>query len=80
MADVCRWKGTQTVPNPMYGLDTAVSFDREFEHKVAEMEREDDETYLVDVRYQINAWQGLGMAPWPFAMGADWAQSHGVSA
>jgi len=80
LADVCRWKGTQTVPNPMYGLDTAVSFDREFEHKVAEMEREDDETYLVDVRYQINAWQGLGMAPWPFAMGADWAQSHGVSA
>jgi hypothetical protein len=80
LADVCRWKGTQTAPNPMYGLDTAVSFDREFEHKVAEMEREDDETYLVDVRYQINAWQGLGMAPWPFAMGADWAQSHGVSA
>ena len=80
LADVCRWKGTQTVPNPMYGLDTATSFDREFEHKVAEMEREDDETYLVDVRYQINAWQGLGMAPWPFAMGADWAQSHGVSA
>ena len=80
LADVCRWRGTSTTPNPMYGLDTALSFEKEFQMKVAEMEREDDETYLVDVRYQISSWQGLGMAPMPFAMGADWAQSHGVSA
>jgi len=80
LADVCRWRGSQTTPNPMYGLDTAMSFEKEFQMKVAEMEREDDEVYLVDVRYQLNSWQGLGMAPMPFAMGADWAQSHAVSA
>lgn len=80
LADVCRWRGSQTTPNPMYGLDTAMSFEKEFQLKVAEMEREDDEVYLVDVRYQLNSWQGLGMAPMPFAMGANWAQSHAVSA
>lgn len=80
LADVCRWRGTEIRANPMYGMDTAVSYEREFQEKVAEMEREDDEVYLQDVRYQINNWQGLGMAPMPFSMGADWAQSHAVGA
>lgn len=80
LSDVCRWKGTETRANPMYGLDTAMSFEKEFQMKVAEMEREDDEVYLQDVRYTISSWSGLGMAPMPFAMGADWSQSHAVSA
>ena len=80
LADVCRWRGSQTTPNPMYGLDTAMSFEKEFQMKVAELEREDDEVYLVDVRYQITSWMGLSMAPFPLAMGANWAQTHGVSA
>lgn len=80
LADVCRWRGTETKANPMYGLDTAMSFDREFERKVAEMEREDDETYQTSVRYQLSSYGSLGMAPMPFAFGADWAQSHAISA
>lgn len=80
LADVCRWRGTETRPNPMYGLDTAMSFEKEFQVKVAEMEREDDEVYLDSVRYQLNSWNSLGMASMPFSMGANWAQSHAVSA
>jgi hypothetical protein len=80
LSDVCRWKGTETRNNPMYGLDTAMSFEKEFQVKVAEMEREDDEVYLTSVRYQINSYSGLGLAPMPFSMGADWAQNHAVGA
>jgi hypothetical protein len=80
LADVCRWRGTETRANPMYGLDVAMSFEKEFQMKVAEMEREDDEVYLQDARYTLNAWNNLGMAPMSFAMGANWAQSHAVSA
>jgi len=80
LADVCRWRGSGSTANPMYGLDTAMSFEKEFQAKVAEMEREDDEVYLESVRYQLNSWTSLGMAPMPFAMGANWAQSHAVGA
>lgn len=80
LSDVCRWRGSGSTTNPMYGLDTAMSFEKEFQMKVAEMEREDDEVYLVDVKYTLNSWSSLGMAPMPFSMGANWAQSHAVSA
>ena len=78
LADVCRWRGTETRSNPMYGLDNAMSFDKEFERKVAEMEREDDEVYLQDIRYQLQTMNALDAAPFPY--GANWAQSHGVPA
>lgn len=77
LADVCRWKGTETRNNTMYGLDTAMSFEKEFQAKVAEMEREDDEVYCVDVRYQMESFSLLEYAPFPY--GANWAQSHAVS-
>jgi hypothetical protein len=78
LADLCRWRGTETRSNPMYGLDNAMSFEKEFQAKVAELEREDDEVYLVDVRYQIESMTALDLAPFPY--GANWAQSHGVPA
>lgn len=76
LADVCRWKGTEQRANPMYGLDTAMSFEKEFQAKVAELEREDDEVYCVDTRYQMESFSLLEYAPFPF--GANWAQSHAV--
>lgn len=78
LADVCRWKGSEGRNNPMYGLDTALSFEKEFQAKVAELEREDDEVYCVDVRYQMESFSLLEYAPFPY--GANWAQSHGVMA
>jgi hypothetical protein len=78
LADVCRWKGTVGQANPMYGLDIAMSFEKEFQAKVAEMEREDDEVYCADVRYQMESFSLLEYAPFPY--GADWAQSHAVGA
>jgi hypothetical protein len=77
LADVCRWKGTETRANPMYGLDTAIVFEKEFQAKVAEMEREDDEVYCIDVRYQMESFSLMEYAPFPF--GANWAQSHAVA-
>jgi hypothetical protein len=78
LADVCRWKGTVGQANPMYGLDIAMSFEKEFQAKVAEMEREDDEVYCVDTRYQMESFSLLEYAPFPY--GANWAQNHAVGA
>lgn len=78
LADVCRWKGSDSRTNTMYGLDTAMSFEKEFQAKVAELEREDDEVYETDVRYQMDTYSMLQCAPFPY--GANWAQSHGVGA
>jgi len=76
LADVCRWRGTQNVVNRMYGLETAISYEKDFQARVAEMEREDDEVYLTDVRYQLQVDTALSFAPFPY--GADYAQSHAV--
>ena len=72
LADVCRWAGTPDIPNPMFNVANAASFEKEFQVKVAEMEREDDEVYLDSVRYQLQ----LPMASGPFEYGADFMQSH----
>lgn len=77
LADICRWRGTEGRSNPMYGLDVAMTYEKEFAAKVAELEREDDETYLVDLRYTLDSMSAIDFAPFPY--GANWAQSHGVA-
>jgi hypothetical protein len=71
LADVFRWPGPDNDnKNPCYSLAVAQSYEQEFQLKVAEMEREDDEVYENMVRY-------LSSMPFAsFAMGADWMQRH----
>lgn len=73
LADLYRWPGTEDRKNPGYNLNTALSFEQEFQGKVAEMEREDDEVYSISTRYQM----GLPFATLD-AMGANWRQTHDV--
>ena len=75
LADLFRYKGTSDVPNPSYDLNVAVNYEREFQAKVAEMEREDDEVFLDSVRYQLS----MPTANL-FAFGADFMQSHDFTA
>jgi hypothetical protein len=75
LADISKWPGTAKEKNPMYSLDQARAYQRDFDERLAHMEREDDEVYLTSVRYQMN------MAyPNVFFPGADYAQSHEYSA
>lgn len=47
LADVCRWPGTPDRPNPMFGrMDIWKSYELEFEDKMIEIERADENIYM----------------------------------
>jgi hypothetical protein len=75
LADISRWAGLSDQKNPVFSLDTSKQYEAQYEAKMIQLQREDDEVYQESVRYDL----GMPMADmfWP---GADWAQDHGVSA
>jgi len=75
LADLCRWPGTPDAKNPMFNLQNMTlfrTFEAEFEDKLVELERADEDVYMT--WYANNSW-----AEWPFApMSAAYIQSHAV--
>lgn len=75
--DECaRWPGPSTAQkNPYYSLTQASAHQGRALDLVMEMERQDDEVYNVDVRYQTAV--GLSFAAFPLG-DASWLQSHAL--
>ena len=73
LADVCRWPGSVERPNPMYDPRGTQyqTWDKEFEVGIAELERQDENTYMTWLNN--NDW-----AMWPYApMDSKFIQNHG---
>lgn len=73
LADVCRWPGSIERPNPMFDPRGTASrtWEAEFEQGIAELERQDENTYLT--------WWGTSdWSSWPYApMDSAFLQNHG---
>lgn len=72
LADVTRWPGSTERPNPMYDPrgTMAKSWEAEFQDQVAELERQDENTYLT--WWSTNEWSA-----WPYApLDAAFLQNH----
>jgi hypothetical protein len=72
LADVARWPGTSTNPNPYFTRpDYWKSYEMEFEDKMIELERRDEEIYMTMLQQ------------WPYSNcritpSASWLQSHAI--
>lgn len=73
LADLCRWPGTMGNPNPMFGhMDVYKSYEMQFEDKLVDVERQDEEIYQTWLAQQD--WD-----TWPFApLSANFIQSHAI--
>ena len=73
LADVTRWPGTKDNPNLMYGkMDIFGSYQAEFEDKLIDLERQDEEIYQTWLAQQ--EWD-----TWPFTpLSANFIQSHSI--
>lgn len=72
LADLSRWPGSVERPNPMYDRSgtQAKMWEAEFQDQVAELERQDENTYMTWL--QTNDW-----AMWPYApMDSAFMQNH----
>jgi hypothetical protein len=71
LADVARWPGTNTTPNPYFSRpDWWKTYELEFEDKMIELERRDEEVYMTWLG--TNNWATYGFAP----VSANFLQSH----
>lgn len=71
LADVCRWPGTKDNPNLTFGkMDIYESYRKEFEDKLVDLERQDENIYATWLTGQD--WASWPWAPWS----ANWMQSH----
>lgn len=69
LADLVRWPGTRDNPNPMYDPKNT-SWQQEYEVKIAELERTDEDTYVTWLA--TNDW-----ASWPLApLDSKFLQQH----
>jgi len=74
LANAARWPGpSQDKPNPYFNSSLALQHDKRSEFMIAELERQDDETYERDAKYQIVS--ALPFAPFPFG-DSNWMQRH----
>jgi hypothetical protein len=70
-----QWPGASVEqPNPYFNLNLSLLHQKKADQMVAELERQDDELMMQDVRY-VN-WGNYEMAPWPYS--ASFIQSHGI--
>lgn len=70
LADLCKWPGSGDSKNPMFRMDLALQFEKEFIAMVAEAWKQDNEIYQTDLSYT----SALPMAP----LSASFAQSHAL--
>lgn len=71
LADLCRWPGTPTQPNAMFNMKLAEVYELEYQQKVWEMARNDQEIYMTDLWYDST---DLPYAP----LDAKFYQTHAV--
>lgn len=70
LADVARWPGTTEKPNPYFARpDMWKAYEAEFEDKMIELERRDEDIYTTWLRQ-------YPYTEYNFAPGANWLQSH----
>lgn len=75
LADVVRWPGTTQHPNPYYQRpEYWRAYEGEFEDKMIEIERRDEELYLTML--EMWPWNSNDYAPFPFS--ANFIQSHAL--
>jgi len=75
LADVVRWPGTTTNPNPYFTRpEYWKSYENEYEDKLIEVERRDEEIYLSML--EMFPTYGYPMAPFTFS--GTWLQSHAI--
>lgn len=76
MREAAQWPGPSAdKPNPYYNLTLAKQLGAECEFQINELERQDDETYMDNLQYQM--FQAMPMAPVPWGS-ASWLQSHDI--
>ena len=77
MAQVTRWPGaSRDQPNPAFNLGLSTMHTKLFQDKVRELERNDDEVYGRDIRYESGpVWP---MAPLPFPINSSYLQLHAI--
>ena len=75
LADVTRWPGTAGNPNPYFSRpDYWKSYEGEYEDKMIEIERQDEDIYMNNLEmYPMTSYP---LAPFTFS--ANWLQSHAV--
>ena len=72
LADMARWPGTQEQPNPYFTQPNMWgTYDREYEDKMIEIERRDEDVYLTML--QSSEWSNYPLAP-----SATYVQSHAI--
>lgn len=74
IAEVARWPGTASQPNPYFNLALARMHDDRAEPLINELELSDDSVWVQDLEYQYPA-TGWGYASF---MDAAWLQSHAI--
>lgn len=74
IAEVARWPGTASQPNPYFNLALARMHDDRAEPLINELELSDDSVWVQDLEYQYPA-IGWGYASF---MDAAWLQSHAI--
>lgn len=75
LADVVRWPGTAAEPNPYFARpEYWKAYEVEFEDKMIEIERKDEEIYLT----QLEMFPSFGYPMAPFTFSGSWLQSHAI--
>lgn len=75
LADVARWPGTADNPNPYFARpDYWTAYEREYEDKMIEIERQDEEVYMT----MLEMYPMYGFPLAPFTYSASWIQSHAI--
>jgi hypothetical protein len=69
MADLCGWPGTKDDPNPMFSLDSRARYEMEWNYKIGQCGRQDNEIYQKDLWYHDYQL---------YPMSTDYTQRHGV--
>lgn len=74
LSEAAKWPGPSVnEPNPYFNLSLSDRHERRAEQMIAELERQDDETYQLDAMYPMTTW------PYAPVLGdAKWVQAHGI--
>ena len=69
LADLCRWPGMNDKKNPMFNMDLASRYEMEWNHKIGQSGRQDNEIYNKDIWYSDYQYVPLS---------ASFTQCHGM--
>lgn len=72
LADLAKWPGTESRRNPLFNLQLAAQYEKEFQELVSRIQRVDQETYLSDLIGPNDSWDNLN----DFPFDSKWIQNH----